>query len=148
MRLNHYRFRSEWRLSHPLPVVWDALEELEAYPKWWPEIRRSEQIELAASRVTCRSFLPYELVFVTRSARREPSVGVLEATLEGDLNGFSRWTISELEGGGTLAVFDEEVDVGKTLLKVLAPVARPAFRANHWLMMKHGRDGLEKYLAR
>ena len=35
----------------------------------------------------------------------------------------------------------------KALLRRLAPIARPAFRANHALMMRHGERGLRTYLA-
>ena len=45
------------------------------------------------------------------------------------------------------AVFEEEVTATKALLRYLAPVARPAFRANHTLMMRHGQAGLRVYLA-
>jgi hypothetical protein len=72
--------------------------------------------------------------------------GLLEANLIGDLEGFSRWTITP-DGAGATAVFDEDVVATKRLLRVLAPVARPGFRANHWLMMRHGEAGLRVYLA-
>jgi hypothetical protein len=71
---------------------------------------------------------------------------VLEATLSGDLDGFSRWTITAVDGG-TVAVFEEEVETTKRALRLLAPVARPAFRANHWLMMRHGQAGLQARLS-
>jgi hypothetical protein len=57
-----------------------------------------------------------------------------------------RWTLSQ-SNGHTVAVFDEEVHTGKRLLNVLAPVARPAFRYNYTLMMRHGQDGLQRLPA-
>jgi hypothetical protein len=138
--LNHYRFSSEWHLDHPASVVWDALEALVDYPRWWPQIRRAELVELAACELTVRSFLPYDLRFVSRPARRED--GVLEVTLSGDLEGWSRWTIT----GATTALFEEEVEVTKPLLRRLA-VARPAFQLNHAWMMHSGERGLRKHLA-
>lgn len=98
------------------------------------------------AEVRCRATLPYDLVFRSRQAIRDREGGVLEANLEGDLDGFSRWTI-RAEGSGTLAVFDEEVVATKRLLQVLAPVARPVFTANHELMMRHGQRGLRTYVA-
>ncbi len=42
---------------------------------------------------------------------------------------------------------DEQVTAHKVLLRKLALVARPAFRLNHALMMRHGLRGLNAYLA-
>ena len=44
-------------------------------------------------------------------------------------------------------MFEEQVDARKEPLRKLALVARPAFRADHALMMHHGRQGLGVYLA-
>lgn len=145
---NFYRFRSVWRLEATPNEVYLALERLEDYPTWWPEVRQIERLDDDAAKLTCRSILPYDLVFVTRQARRDPQEFVLEAAMTGDLEGFSRWTIaSNGNGRGTQATFDEEVVTNKEMLRKLARVARPAFKANHTLMMHHGRRGLATYLA-
>jgi hypothetical protein len=86
------------------------------------------------------------LVFRTRQSVRDTRNGLLEANMTGDLEGFSRWTVTPT-GNGTLAVFDEDVVANKGLLRALEPIARPAFKANHWLMMRHGEAGLNVYLA-
>jgi uncharacterized protein YndB with AHSA1/START domain len=143
---NHYVFRSEWRIDAPPADVYAVLHELPDYPAWWPEVRTTEEVGEQAYRLTCRSTLPYDLVFVTTQARQDPEAGVLEANLAGDLDGFSRWTITA-SGTGSLAVFEEEVDATKPLLRRLAAVARPAFKANHSLMMRHGQAGLRTYVA-
>ena len=141
MDLNRYVFRNEWRVLAAAGDVYHVLEDLRTYPDWWPEVRAVEQLSDEAAEVTCRSALPYDLVFTTTRRRRDPVAGVLEAALAGDLNGWSRWTITP-----GVAVFEEEVDVGKQSLRLLAPVARPLFRANHALMMRHGERGLQRYL--
>ena len=146
MGRNDYRFRSEWRLAAPPSAVYDVLVDLGAYPEWWPEVKRAVQVASDAAELTCRASLPYALVFTTTQSRQDPVAGVLEATMRGDLDGVSRWTISA-EGDGTLAVFEEEVEARKRLLRLLAPVARPLFRLNHGLMMRHGQAGLRERLA-
>lgn len=146
MDLNHYLFRSEWHLDAPAAAVFDVLEAVETYPAWWPEIRAAVPITPESMRLTARSLLPYDLEFVSHQANRDRDTGVLEATLTGDLEGFSRWTIRS-DGAATVAVFDEEVVTNKALLRRLAFVARPAFRANHTLMMRHGQQGLRTYVA-
>jgi hypothetical protein len=143
---NFYRFRSVWSLDAPVTDVYASLELLDDYPLWWPEIRAARRRDEHAYELTARSMLPYDLEFLTTQRRRDPEAGVLEADLTGDLEGFSRWTITGT-GHATTAVFDEEVTANKALLRRLAHVARPAFRANHGLMMRDGRRGLATYLA-
>jgi Polyketide cyclase / dehydrase and lipid transport len=141
-----YVFRSEWRLPARPDDVYAVLEDLATYPSWWPEVKRTRRLDDDAAEVTCRSVLPYDLVFVTTQERRDPFERVLQARMAGDLDGFSRWTITEV-AGGTSAVFDEDVVTNKPLLNRLAPVARPVFQGNHWLMMRHGQRGLATFLA-
>ncbi len=146
MDWNFYKFRSEWTLHATRGDVYLALEQLDDYPLWWKQITRARPRSDDSYDLTARSLLPYELEFVTTQRRRDPVEGVLEAELSGDLGGFSRWTIST-DGAVTTAVFDEEVIANKALLRRLAYVARPAFRANHAIMMRDGQRGLQAYLA-
>jgi hypothetical protein len=144
--LNLYRFRSQWRVDAAPAVVFGILATVDTYPSWWPEIRSVETIAPDSTRITARSLLPYDLAFVTRQSRRDVDALVLEASMTGDLEGFSRWTL-RADGTATVAVFEEEVITRKPLLRRLALVARPAFRANHTLMMRHGEQGLRTYVA-
>ena len=146
MDLNLYRFRSEWQVDASPDEAYRALEELRDYPAWWPEVRAVEKLDERSYRLRCRSTLPYDLVFTTIQSRRDPEAHVLEAHMEGDLEGFSRWTMHP-SGTGTKLIFEEEVVANKKLLRRLALIARPAFKANHSLMMYHGRKGLRTYLA-
>lgn len=93
-----------------------------------------------------RSALPYDLRFRSTRSREDPVAGVLEGAMTGDLDGFSRWTVTATAGGAE-AVFEEEVVARKPLLRRLALVARPGFVANHAVMMRAGRLGLHVYLA-
>ena len=144
--LRDYRFTSYWRVRATVEEAYAALHDLESYPAWWPEVKEATRVDDKTFALRCRSTLPYDLVFHTTQAVEDPSSGILEASMTGDLEGFSRWTITA-EGAGTLAVFEEEVEAKKRLLRVLAPVARPVFRFNHELMMRHGESGLRARLA-
>ena len=141
-----YSFRSVWKLGAPADDVYQALQRLADYPAWWPEIKEVRPLGSEEYELRCRSVLPYDLVFTTHQKRRDPQARVLEATLAGDLEGFSRWTIQEFPEGSRVT-FEEQVVANKELLRRLDPVARPAFRANHKLMMQHGERGLRTYLA-
>jgi hypothetical protein len=126
--------------------VYAVLERLADYPLWWPQVRRVAPLGNDSYELVCRSALPYELRFTTRQVVRDPVNRVLEAAMSGDLEGFSRWTMS-VDTSGTTATFDEEVVATKPLLRRLELVARPAFKANHSRMMRDGERGLRTYLA-
>ncbi len=144
MDLNHYEFRSVWRLEAASDLIFDVLADLGTYPAWWPEVPRADRRDDVTFDLTVRSLLPYDLAFRATQARRDREAGVLEVSMSGDLDGFSRWAISD-DGGICVATFEEEVTARKPLLR-LALLARPAFQANHWLMMRHGNLGLQTFL--
>ncbi|MEV8123974.1 SRPBCC family protein [Streptomyces sp. NPDC085944] len=146
MDWNHYRFRSLWALPAPAPDVYRALERIEDYPRWWPQVREVTRRDDTSGVLRVRSLLPYDLTTVLREGRRDPEAGVLQVEMSGDLTGWARWTVTE-RGSGTLARYDQEVVVHKPLLRRLAVPARPLFRANHRLMMRAGRRGLAANLA-
>ena len=144
--LTHYVFKSIWLVNAPLDDVFSVLADPSTYPAWWPEIRSVEDLGGGRIQMIARSFLPYELRFVSEDRGQAQPPGVLDARITGDLEGFARWTLKSV-GAGCRIVYDQEVDTHKRLLNVLAPVARPAFRLNHALMMRHGRAGLRTYMA-
>ncbi|CAL9635271.1 SRPBCC family protein [Streptomyces sp. enrichment culture] len=145
MDWNHYRFRSLWALPAPAPDVYRALERIEDYPRWWPQVREVTRRDDTSGVLRVRSLLPYDLTTVLREGRRDPAAGVLEVVMSGDMEGWARWTVAS-HGSGTLVRYDQEVIVGKPLLRRLAVPARPLFRANHRLMMRAGRRGLAAHL--
>ncbi|GGX91517.1 SRPBCC family protein [Streptomyces minutiscleroticus] len=141
MDWTHYRFHSEWPLAAPPAAVHAVLADVEAYPRWWPQVREVTRLDDRSGRLRVRSLLPYDLEFTAREERRDPAAGVLQITMDGDLDGRARWTVVPA-ARGTLVRYDQEVDVAKPLLRRLAVPGRPLFRANHALMMRAGRRGL------
>ncbi|MEU3857358.1 SRPBCC family protein [Streptomyces sp. NPDC028722] len=146
MDWNHYRFRSLWPLPAPPAAVYAALERPEDYPRWWPQVRAVTRRDGRTGVITIRSALPYGITLTVRETRRDPAVGVLEVALSGDMEGWARWTVTA-GGPGALVRYDQEVDVRKPLLRLLAVPGRPVFRANHRLMMRAGRRGLRRHLG-
>ncbi|WP_372351944.1 SRPBCC family protein [Streptomyces sp. KL116D] len=143
---SHYRFRSVWDLPAPPAAVYAALERAEEYPAWWPQVRSVTPLDEFSGVAVFRSFLPYALTVTAREKRRDPAAGVLEILMTGDLDGWARWTVGVLPGGGTHAVYDQEVEVRKPLMRLLALPGRPVFVANHAWMMRGGRRGLAAFL--
>ncbi|MEU6356513.1 SRPBCC family protein [Streptomyces sp. NPDC047072] len=140
-----YRFRSLWSLPAKPAVVYDVLERAEEYPRWWPQVREVRRLDDTSGLITIRATLPYDLVFTAHAVRRDPEAGVLEIAMEGDLDGWARWTITA-DGEGSLARYDQEVTVRKPLMRRFAVPGRPVFRVNHRLMMRAGRRGLVAHL--
>ncbi|KUF14107.1 SRPBCC family protein [Streptomyces silvensis] len=141
----HYRFRSVWNLPAPPATVYDTLERAEDYARWWLQVREVTAIGERDGTVRLRSLLPYDLVITAAERRRDPGRGILEISMTGDLEGWARWTVTAA-GGGARAVYDQEVDVHKPLMRRLAVPGRPLFLLNHALMMRAGRRGLAAYL--
>ncbi|MFD5464136.1 SRPBCC family protein [Kitasatospora sp. NPDC127059] len=146
---NHYHFRGAWRLTAPAAAAYAALEDVRSYPLWWPEIREARQTSPDSGQVVLRALLPYRLVIGLERRRHDPAAGVLEAEMRGDLNGWSRFTVTAdgPGGAGCRVLFEEDARPGKPLLRRLALPLHPLFRANHAVMMRRGRRGLERYLA-
>jgi hypothetical protein len=145
--LHRYRFTSRWELPAASEHVFEVLARPLDYPRWWPQILEVRQLTDDSGRMRFRSLLPYELEVTVSAARRDPDDGVLEARLTGDLHGVTRWTVTGRGEGPTVAVFHEDVEVRKPLMRRLALPGRPAFRANHAWMMRSGRRGLAHYLG-
>jgi uncharacterized protein YndB with AHSA1/START domain len=145
MDWNHYRFRTLWSLPAPPDAVYATLERAEDYPRWWRQVREVTRLDDTTGVVRIRSFLPYDMTVTAREVRRDPAAGVLEIALSGDMEGWACWTLTP-EGARTLVRYDQVVDVRKPLLRRLALPCRPAFRANHRLMMRAGARGLARHL--
>lgn len=152
---HRFVFRSVWRLDASPGKVYAALERAGEYPVWWPQVREVRALEESSGSARIRSVLPFDLWITGRATRHDPAAGVLELEISGDVEGWARWTVEgdvEREeaphSGGTVAVYEQDVKVRKPLLRRLAVPARPLFRANHALMMRAGRRGLERWLGR
>jgi hypothetical protein len=144
--LQHYRFATAWQVDVAPGTVFRALRDVDDYPAWWPQVRRVDRVDDETYDYVVRSLLPYDLVFRSTRSVDDPVAGVLQAAMTGDLDGFSRWTVTPA-GSGSRVLFEEDVVARKALLRRLALVARPAFSANHALMMTAGGRGLRAYLA-
>jgi hypothetical protein len=144
-------FRSVWRLGASPGEVYAALERAGEYPLWWPQVREVHALEEVSGSARIRSVLPFDLWITGRATRHDPADGVLEMDIAGDVEGWARWTVkgdAESRSVGTVAVYEQEVEVRKPLMRRLAVPARPFLRANHALMMRAGRRGLERWLGR
>ncbi|MGH3367550.1 MAG: SRPBCC family protein [Nocardioidaceae bacterium] len=145
MNASHYRFRSFWTVPVHAHTVFDVLADIGSYPRWWPQVRSVEQIDEHTASLICRSLLPYRLHLRVIRRREHRDEGLLEVRLTGDLDGWSRWTLTP-NGAGTGLLYEQEVVAHGRLLRHLGRVARPGLRFNHAWMMRSCRHGLARYL--
>ena len=67
MDWTHYRFRSLWDLPAPPATVYQVLERVEDYPRWWPQVREVTRLDDTSGVIRVRALLPYDLWFVART---------------------------------------------------------------------------------
>ena len=147
MPFNDYRFRNLWSVRATGARVFDALVDLANYPAWWPDIRAVNQIDDDTAEVICRSVLPYVLTFRLHRAVQDSRQGRMRVDMTGDLEGYVQGVVAEHQTEGAVLAISQRVVVTRPLLRALAPVARPLFRANHALMMRRGQRGFRAYLT-
>ena len=142
-----YRFRSAWEVpGATVPQVYDVLRDVAGYPDWWRSVLAVGRLADDAALVACRSRVPKTLHLVLRPVVEDRDSGVLEAALEGDLVGVSRFELQQ--GDGAVAVdYHQEVDTPDGLLRLAGRVARPLLVWNHEQMMRALREDLAARLS-
>ena len=126
--------------------MFDVVTDPGTYPLWWPDIHGVGRIDDDTAEVVCRSVLPYALTFRLHRAEEDPARGRMLVGMTGDLEGFCKSRVVAGRRSVTLEI-TQDVLVTKPLLRMLAPAARPVFRANHAAMMWRGQRGLRRFLG-
>jgi uncharacterized protein YndB with AHSA1/START domain len=146
-----YRFVTTWVIDAPIERVYDAIDDVGAWPQWWKGVRSAEQLEPGGEdgvgrlwRYTWRSRLPYDLTFESRTTRVDRPF-LLEGSATGELVGTGRWRL--FSGRGTAVVYEWDVRTAREWMNALAPVARPLFAYNHDVVMRRGGEGLARRLG-
>lgn len=146
-----YRFITSWQIEAPLQAVFDTILDSLHWSDWWPGVQAVEQLEQddangigSLRRYTWKSLLGYGLRFDARAVRIAPPL-VLEATVEGDLKGYGRWTFCH-DRGVTTVCYEWDVHTTRHWMNWLSPVARGVFAYNHHVLMRRGAEGLAQRL--
>jgi hypothetical protein len=154
MPSNVFRFDESWDIPEGTPQeVWDVLSDAELLPLWWgdaykevePLDKKGKGVVGARARARARGALPYELNFIIEAAELDPGRLVVVKTF-GDFDGLWRAELSP-SGSGTHVDLIWQVTVERPILKLLAPLLRPAFAWNHRWTTPRGEAGLRRYLA-
>ncbi|WP_067435264.1 SRPBCC family protein [Nocardioides jensenii] len=137
-----FRFSGEWLIGRQSRVLRDRLVDLEHYPDWWPEVRAVASLGPDDAWVVVRSRLPYDLDLRLHAVHRRNDL--LETSIDGDLTGWVRWRLDELDPATTRLTFEQEVEVAGRLLGLAAVVVRPVLVWNHERMMRSAVASLRR----
>lgn len=151
--MSDYEFVTVWEIDAPLEIVWDVIEDADAWPEWWKGVISVTEIASGDAngvgsirRTVWKSALPYKLEFDSEVLRIEMHK-LIEARAFGELDGFGVWHFEAIDESRTRIQYDWTVKTTKPWMNLLAPVARPFFRWNHDTIMRWGEDGLKRRLA-
>jgi uncharacterized protein YndB with AHSA1/START domain len=140
-----YRFLTAWLLECERQAVWDALEDVDAWPEWWRGVHCVRLLDGDRYRIAWRSRIPYELEFEFEVERVE-APHQMAGTATGELTGTGHWRLYE-HAGVTAVTYDWNVRTTKAWMNLIAPVARPVFEYNHNVVMRWGGEGLAQRLG-
>jgi hypothetical protein len=151
---NLYHFVTRWRVEGTCGEVADVLADPLTLTAWWPSVylgvRELEPPNAQGIgrrvRLLSRGWLPYTLRWefeVTQS--RYPHGFSIRAA--GDFDGHGVWTI-EQSGSWVDVTYDWRISAEKPLLRILSPLVKPVFEANHRWAMAQGETSLRLELAR
>jgi hypothetical protein len=154
MASNVFRFDERWDIpGATCAEVYAVLADGQLLPLWWKGVYLEVQ-RLGPDgppktgdrlRARARGFLPYELNFILEATALEQDRRVEVKTI-GDFEGLWSAALSQRPGGVDVAII-WQVTVLRPILKLLAPLLRPAFAWNHRWTTPRGEKGLREYLA-
>ncbi|HND89035.1 MAG TPA: polyketide cyclase [Saprospiraceae bacterium] len=153
--MSDYHFVTRWIVDAPCAEVYRTLETAADLPRWWPSVYLDVQ-ELQPGQpggvgkviaLYTKGWLPYTLRWQFVVTHTDfPNGFALEAT--GDFVGCGVWAFSPLEENRCEVCYDWKIRAEKPLLRLLTPLLRPLFAANHRWAMRMGEQSLRLELRR
>ncbi|HEV8690068.1 MAG TPA: SRPBCC family protein [Ideonella sp.] len=152
-RRRTYSYVSHWRLDAPPQAVWQALTDVDAWPEWWPYVRRVQLLRRgrepdgvgALRRIDWASRLPYGFTLDVECVESDEPRR-LRGRSSGHLEGEGLWELWP-DGVGTVVRYTWRLDLNTTWMRLAAPLMAPLFRWNHHGVMRGGARGLARWLA-
>ncbi len=144
--LNEYFFVTRWRVRGELGEIMKILGDAEDLKRWWPSVyldvkRRDDGVV----ELFTKGWLPYTLRWSFRVTEQRPDGFALDAF--GDFVGHGDWHLVQ-DGEFTDITYEWRIRAEKALLRVLSPILKPLFGANHRWAMARGEESLQIELDR
>ena len=154
MALNDYHFITHWRVQATAQEVSDILSDVEGLSRWWPSVYLAvKEIEPGDTQhigrlvdLYTKGWLPYTLRWQFRVIQADPPHGFTIEAL-GDFVGRGIWTLVQ-DGEWLNITYDWKIQATKPLLRLLSPLLKPVFGANHQWAMRKGEESLKLELER
>jgi uncharacterized protein YndB with AHSA1/START domain len=150
--LQSYYFISTWKIAAPVQAVWDAIENSEAWPQWWPGVLSVKKItnEFADGHSDIKeyifgSYFFYKIKFRMRTVEKEDFFK-LKGIATGDADGVGLWKF-QMENGICTIQYQWDITITVKWMNLLAPIFKHVFKLNHHLAMKAGGKALAKRLS-
>jgi carbon monoxide dehydrogenase subunit G len=147
-----YNFEDTWSVPHSIETVWRMVDDVSAWPRWWPDYRRAERVSDVEHgvgvrwRVGVRADLPYTVDFVFTVVEHDPPRYV-RTRVEGFFTGEIDWRLEPSPEGTTL-VLREDTETQWALINLVARLGGRRFlEANHAAAMRRGEAGMRAALA-
>jgi len=151
---NHYQFLTRWRIEATVEEVFQVLDAIDDYVRWWPAVwLRVELLDPGDANgiggrglFTTKGWLPYILTWEgTTLEKTFPHRRVFRAS--GEFEGHGVWTFRQ-NGPFVDTEYHWEVIADKPLLKYLSFLFRPMFAFNHNWAMARGLESIRLELLR
>ena len=150
-----YHFTTRWQLEATCEEVYRTLEDVDGLARWWPSVYLDVRVLEKGQpggvgkvvELYTKGWLPYTLRWKFQVTETDfPNGYSLEAI--GDFVGKGVWTFRPVGEGKCEAVYDWKITAEKPILKLLSPLLRPIFSANHHWAMRMGEKSLRLELLR
>ncbi|MBP1804870.1 SRPBCC family protein [Rubellimicrobium aerolatum] len=152
--MSRYCIVTTWRVEAALEEVGAILADIPALPVWWPSVYLAVEEKAPGDArgigkevaLHTKGWLPYTLRWRFRVTEVDPPRRVVLEP-RGDFTGRGEWTFAQ-EGPVAVIRYEWDVVARKPLLRVLGPVLRPLFVANHLWAMRMGERSLRLEILR
>ena len=151
MSVNEYNFVTVWKIEAPLPMVWEAIANVEDLPNWWKAVIGVEVLDRGdangvnfITEQTWKGRLPYKLTLISKTTAVE-YLKSIELVATGDVEGKGKWTFTEVDDIVTVQ-YNWDVITTQKILNLMAFALKPLLAWNHDDMMRWGALGLANKL--
>jgi len=152
IRQSDYDFRTTWTITAPRHRVSTAIQDMRSWPTWWPGLRSVEVKNVHKKIVGSRVHMAWgaRLGYTLRieiTITNYMADSRIDFTSVGDLVGGGSWSLKDGDQIDTTAInILWHVATTKRWMNISAPLLRPIFIFNHYLLMRAGQKGLRHYL--
>jgi hypothetical protein len=158
----HFVLTSRFRLHTSADAAWQALADVQAWPRWWPHVlsvrsvragapaattgRVEEAATGSAADISCRSALGYGFrLRVTTTRAERPRL--IEAQLGGALRGSGLWLLDPADSAAVDLTYRLDIELHRPWMRRFAWLLRPLFTWSHFRVMHAGARGMARQLG-